>query len=61
MTPDHLNAHWRELYEERAAIIEEGCHVSRDEAERLALADIRAVMARCGEVAGPTARSRVKG
>lgn len=32
---------WRELYEERAAIIQEGARLPRDVAEKLAEEDIR--------------------
>lgn len=44
MTPDSLPPDWRERYEERAAIIEEGCKVSRMIAERLALVEIKKLM-----------------
>lgn len=40
MQPQDLPPKWRERYEERAAIIEEGCKVSPEEANRRAMADI---------------------
>lgn len=36
MTEERISDDWREAWEERAAIIEEGCKVSRAEAERMA-------------------------
>lgn len=40
MQPQDLPLEWRERYEERAAIIEEGCKVTPEEANRLAMMDI---------------------
>ena len=41
MTPNDLDAAWRERYEERAAIIQEGYKCSHEEANRLAMVDIQ--------------------
>ncbi len=46
MTVDDLSPEWRERYEERAAIIEEGCKVSRLVAEGMALLQIKNLMKR---------------
>lgn len=40
MTPSDLSPYWREQYEERAALIEEGCKVPPDVANERALVDI---------------------
>lgn len=37
MKPSDLPPDWRSWYEERAAIVEDGCGCTRDEAERRAL------------------------
>jgi TubC N-terminal docking domain len=60
MTPDDLPADWREMYEERAGIMEFDGNLPRDRAERLALRDIAALMQRAhgpGDAAVP-ARGR---
>lgn len=44
MTVDTLPPDWRERYEERAAIIEEGCKVSRMVAESMAWMEIKRLM-----------------
>lgn len=41
MTPSDLDEAWRERYEERAAIIQEGYKCSYEEANRLAMIDIQ--------------------
>lgn len=46
MTPDDLTPTWRFLYEERAAIMTWDAGLPKEEAERLALLDIVAVLAR---------------
>ena len=45
-TVHDLSPEWREWYEERAAIRQFDANMSRDEAERMALADVRQVMER---------------
>lgn len=44
--PNDLDPCWRERFEERAAIMQEGSGLSREDADRLAVSDILAVMAR---------------
>lgn len=43
-TPDRLPPRWRDHYEERSAIIQEGTGCTREEADRAALADTLAVI-----------------
>lgn len=50
VTPDDLPPDWREHYEERSAIMQEGCGSTRDEADRAALVDTLNVMERNGVV-----------
>jgi hypothetical protein len=46
MRPDQLNQHWRELYEERAAIKTWDAGMPKEQAEKEALAEIIELMQR---------------
>lgn len=48
MRPDNLPPHWREAFEERAAIMEFDGNLSRVRAEELALRDTLNEMRRAG-------------
>ena len=41
MTPDDLDPAWRERYEERAAIMQEGCKCTYEQANERAWVDIQ--------------------
>lgn len=45
-TPDDLDPYWRDVYEERAAIMQYDGGLSQNEAERLALEDVKKQIAR---------------
>ncbi|MFH1419615.1 MAG: hypothetical protein ABII12_15170 [Planctomycetota bacterium] len=48
-TPDDLSEHWRGAFEERAGIMEFDANMTRQDAERFALADILKLMRAAGE------------